>query len=156
MSNANMKSYVAAAEIVASVAVVASLVFVVISLNQNTAAIQSANDNFLYQLEDARMADITGSSEMADLLFRVSRGEVLSEAERFRYEYWVLRQVNFWELAFTRHEEGMMPPSQWISWDASFRSTVIARLPRETWNRSNAWYGQAFRTHVDAAYAEQQ
>jgi hypothetical protein len=155
VSKTNIKLYVAAAEIVASVAVVASLVYVVISLNQNTAAIQSANDNFLYQLEDARMADATNNSDMADLFFRASSGEVLSQAEQFRYEYWVLRQVNFWELAFTRHREGMMPPSQWLSWDASFRSTVIARLPRETWNRSSSWYGMAFRDHVEAAYAAQ-
>lgn len=97
-----MQIYVATAEIVASAAVVASLVFVVISLNQNTAAIQSANDNFLYQPEGARLADVTINSDMAD-----------------------------------------------------FKSTVIGRLSRETWNRSSSCYGTEFRDHVEAAYAEQ-
>jgi len=127
---------------------------VIISLNQNTVSIQSANDNFLYQLEDARMADVTSNFDMADLVFRGISGEEMSAAEKFRFEYWVLRQVNEWELAFNRHREGMMPPSQWRSWDASFKSTVIARLSKETWDRSGHYYGAEFTNHVAAAYAE--
>ena len=155
MSNKDIKLYVAVAEIVASVAVVASLVFVVVSLNQNTAGVQASNDNFLYQLEDARMADVTSDKEMADLFFRASSGAELSESERFRYEYWVLRQLNVWEIAFIRYRDGLMPASQWQSWDESLSSTVTSRLSIETWNRNRTGYRSEFRSHVDAAYAAQ-
>jgi len=155
MSNTKLQLYVAVAEIAASVAVVASLAFVVISLNQNTEAVQSANDNFLYQLESSRMADVTSNSDMAELVYRANSGEELSGSEKFRFEFWVLRQVNIWDLAFNRHSEGMMPPSQWRAWDDSFRSTVVSRLSKETWDRYSSYYGREFRNHVDAAYAEQ-
>jgi len=147
--------YVAVAEIVASVAVVASLVFVVISLNQNTVAVQISNDNFLYQLEDARMAGVTSDPGMADLFYRATSGEELSHAERFRYEYWVLRQVNVWEIAFIRYRDGLMPASQWQSWDQSLSSTVTSRLSHETWMRYGKGYRAEFRNHVEAAYAAQ-
>lgn len=155
MSKTDIKLYVAVAEIVASVAVVASLVFVVVSLNQNTMAVQASNDNFLYQLEDARMADITSDPEMADVFYRASSGEELSQAELFRYEYWVLRQLNVWEIAFIRYRDGLMPASQWQSWDESLSSTVISRLAHETWLHYRTGYRSEFRNHVDAAYAAQ-
>jgi hypothetical protein len=152
VSKTKIELYVAIAEISASVAVVVSLVFVVVSLNRNTAAVQASNDNFLYQLEDARMAEITGNQEMADLFFRASSGEELGQAELFRYEYWVLRQLNIWEVAFIRYRDGLMPNSQWQSWDESLSSTVTARLSSETWNRYRNGYRSEFRSHVDAAY----
>ena len=155
MSKRDIKNYVAVAEIVASVAVVASLIFVVVSLNQNTVAVQVSNDNFLYQLEDARMADVTSDPEMADVFYRASSGEELSEAERFRYEYWVLRQLNVWEIAFIRYRDGLMPASQWQSWDESLSWTVPSRLSHETWTQYRTGYRAEFRSHVDAAYAAQ-
>ena len=156
MFKSDIKLYVAVAEIIASVAVVASLVFVVVSLNQNTMAVQAINDNFLYQLEDSRMADITSNPDMADLFYRASSGEQLSEAELFRYEYWVLRQLNIWEIAFIRHRDGLMPSSQWQSWDASLSWAVTSRLSYETWSRYRLAYRSEFRSHVDAAYAARQ
>jgi len=155
VSKPDLKLYVAAAEIVTSVAVVASLVFVVLSLNQNTAAIQAGNDNFLYQLEDSRMADMTSNPEMADLFFRASSGAELSEAEQFRYQYWVLRQVNVWEIAFIRHLDGLMPASQWQSWDKSLSSIVTSRLSQDTWDAYSFTYRSEFKDHVDAAFAAQ-
>ena len=155
MSKTNINLYVAIAEIGASVAVVASLVFVVVSLKQNTMAVQASNDNFLYQLEDARMADITSDREMADLFYRASSGGELSQAELFRYEYWVLRQLNTWEIAFIRYRDGLMPAPQWRSWDESLSFTVTSRLSHETWTNYRSRYRSEFRSHVDAAYAAQ-
>ena len=155
MNADRLRIWTLVAEIVASVAVVASLVFVVVSLNQNTVAIQAGNDNFLYQLEDARMSDITSDPVMAELFYRASSGEELSQVELFRYEYWVLRQVNVWEMAFVRYRDGLMPALQWQSWDESFSSTVTSRLSYETWNRFSAGYRSEFRNHVEAAYAAQ-
>ena len=60
-----LKEWAAVAEIIAAVAVIISLVFVVQSINQNTAAVQSTNDNFIYDLQYARTRDIVSSPGMA-------------------------------------------------------------------------------------------
>jgi hypothetical protein len=145
----------AAAEIIASVAVVASLIFVVVSLNQNTAALQSINDNLIYELQDERMADVSNNAELADIVVRARAGEELSEAEQLRFFFWVSRDLATWELAFNRHIEGMMPPAQWIAWDESFKANITSRLPQGNWNSSKTGYGEEFKKHVDAAYADQ-
>jgi len=154
MPKTDIRILAAGAEIVASVAVVASLIFVVISLNQNTAALQSINDNFVYELQNERLSNVSNNAELAEIVVRAAAGEELSEAEQLRYKFWVMRDLNAWEMAFIRHTEGMMPPSQWIAWDESFRNSVLSRMPDHFWNDERTGYGEDFQKHVDAAYAE--
>ena len=154
MPKTDIRTLASAAEIIASVAVVASLIFVVVSLKQNTAALQSINDNFIYELQDERLADVSDNAELAKIVAKAGAGEALSEVEQLRYDFWMYRHVSAWEIAFSRHAEGMMPPSQWIAWDESFKDSVIRRLPGESWVRMQTGYGDEFKNHVDAAYAE--
>ena len=154
MPRPDIRILAAGAEIVASVAVVASLIFVVASLKQNTAALQSINDNFVYELQNERLSSVSNNAELAEIVVRAAAGEELSETEQLRYEFWVMRDLNAWEMAYIRHAEGMMPPSQWIAWDESFRNSVLSRMPEEFWNNERTSYGENFQKHVDAAYAE--
>ena len=101
----------ALAEIVASIAVAVSLILVVVSLNQNTAALQSINDNFLYQLQDSRLSDVS-NKDLSEVIAKALAGDQLDSAEQLRFDFWVTRELNMWELAFIRHQEGLMPPSQ--------------------------------------------
>jgi hypothetical protein len=151
----DIKVLAATAEIIASIAVVVSLIFVVLSLNQNTAALRSVNDNLIYELQDERLADASNNAELADIVVRARAGEELSEAEQLQFFFWVSRDLATWELAFNRHREGMMPPAQWIAWDESFKANITSRLREETWNSSKIGYGGDFQKHVDAAYAQQ-
>lgn len=48
-------------EIVASVAVIISLVFIIQSINQNAQVIQSSNDNFLYALHSQGLISATSN-----------------------------------------------------------------------------------------------
>ena len=156
MPRTDIRTWASAAEIIASVAVVASLIFVVISLRQNTAALQLNNDRFIYELQDQRLAIVSDNAELAELIVKARAGEELSDVEQLRYDFWVYRDLNAWEIAFSRHAVGLMPPSQWIAWDESFRDSVIRRLPEESWNRLRTGYGDGFKNHIDSVYAEMQ
>lgn len=155
MPKTDMKTIAVIAEVIASIAVIVSLAFVVVSVNQNTAALRSVNDNFLYEIADARIADLQNDPELARLLLQRQSGEPLDPIAEMRVDYWVLRAMNAWELAFTRHAEGLMPPSQWEAWNVSFIDVATSNLPFETWDSYKVGYGEAFRAHVDAAYAAQ-
>jgi hypothetical protein len=94
MPKTNIKTLAAASEILASVAVIASLIFVIVSLNQNTAALQSINDNFLYELQDAQLSAVHSDSELADIIVKFVTGESLGPAEQLRLDYWMIREVS--------------------------------------------------------------
>src|SRR5210317_1501605 len=116
MAKVSIKSLAAAAEIVASIAVVVSLLLVVASIDQNTKSLQSINDNFLYELQNQRLRDVSNDSELASIIDRYFAGEDLTSAERRQYFSWQLQELNMWEIAFTRYNEGLLPAKQWDSW----------------------------------------
>ena len=154
MPSTDIKTLAAVAEIAAAVGVIVSLVFVVISLNQNTAALQSINDNLLYEFQDSRLDNVTSVPGFAEVLLKHTNGEKLSEAEALKLDYWMLRELNMWELAYIRYREGLMPPAQWVAWEASFTNRLLSYLDQAKWNTWKDSYGMDFRDHVDEAYAE--
>ena len=149
-----IKTLAAASEILASIAVIVSLVFVIVSLNQNTAALQSINDDFLYELQDARLSAVQNDTDLANILVKVFAGEFLGPAERVRFDYWMIREINMWELAFIRHSEGLMPPAQWVAWETSFITSALPYVPKETWDEWRSGYGEEFREYMDQLYLD--
>ena len=153
MKKTDIRTVAAWSEILASIAVIVSLAFVVISLNQNTAALQSLNDNFLYELQDSRMAAVESDVPLANIFVKVDAGETLSAEEETHYRYWNLRELNMWEIAFTRHQEGLMPPAQWEAWEMSFITGLIPWFPKEEWDSVAYGYGSEFQAYVEEVYA---
>jgi len=154
MPRPDIKTIAAASEIIASIAVIVSLVFVVASLNQNTEALQSLNDNFLYELTDSRLSDITSGVPLAEIFAKVDANEPISPAEKIHYDSWMTREIDIWELAFTRHQDGLMPPTQWIAWEASFINGTIPYLPKEQWDEGASGYGAEFQEYMEGIYAK--
>lgn len=155
MARTDLNKLVAVAEILASVAVAVSLILLVISMNQNTAALRSNNDNFLYELQSARQSDVNNSPELAAIVVKAWAGDPLDPVEQMRFDAWITRELDMWELAFIRHEEGLLPPSQWDAWDVAL-SRVVFELPVATWQEWRSGYNKRFQEHVDAAYARRQ
>jgi len=154
MKNLTLKKWAAIAEIIAAVAVIISLAFVVQSINQNTAAVQSTNDNFIYELQYARTRDIVSSPGMAAIYVKVKRGDALSEVEQERFRWDKLQELSLWELAFNRHRDGLYAADLWEGWNQYYLVSFIPMFPEELWQESRSFYLEDFQKHVDTAYAD--
>jgi hypothetical protein len=155
MVKLDIKTLAASAEIVASIAVVVSLLLVVASIDQNTKSLQSLNDNFLYELQSQRLRDVISDHEFASIVDRFVAGEDLTSVELRRYRYWQLQDINIWEIAFNRYNEGLLPEGQWTAWDRYFGDKLKTAYPEEWWAAIRHQYGDAFAGHLDAVYAGQ-
>ena len=155
MSKKNLTSLAAIADIVASAAVVISLAFVVLSLNQNTDALRSSNDNYLYELMDQHLSDVQLDPNFAHIILKAVSTEELSPAEELRMQMWIFRQLNTWELAFSRYQDGLMDPNDWREWSLTFSENIVPVFSKEKWNQSKVGYGADFVKHVDSVYAQE-
>lgn len=153
MRKLTLKKWAAIAEIIAAVAVIVSLVFVVQSINQNTAAVQSTNDNFIYELQYARTRDIVSSPGMAEIYLKIRRGEELTAIEQERFYWDKLQELSLWELGFNRNRDGLYATDIWQSWNHYYETEFISQYPKEWWEEARYFYMQDFQDHVDAAYA---
>ena len=142
------------AEIGASVAVVISLIFVVISLERNTAVMQASNDNFIYELQFAKTRDIVSSPGLASIYVKQRNGEELSAEEQERFYWDKLQEISTWELAFNRHRDGLFSTQLWEGWDEYFKASLTEQFPADSWAEVRDFYAEDFQNHLDAVYAE--
>ena len=153
MKNRNLAKWAAISDILETAAVVASLIFVAYSVNRNTLVMQSANDTFVYQIQDERVRDIANSSELASIELKVRNNEEVSEIDKHRMISQHLRELNMWELAYVQYRQGLYSPDQWHNWNWYYEIDLIEKLPEEWWGEVKDWYGDDFTKLVDAAYA---
>ena len=153
MKKRDLVRWAAMSDILETAAVVASLIFVAYTVDRNTAVMQSVNDNFVYQIQDERVGDIANNSELASIELRVRNNEEVSDLDKHRIISQHLRELNMWELAYVRYNEGLYSSSQWHSWNGYYALDLTARLPQEWWAEVKPWYDDDFAQHVDAAYA---
>ena len=157
MKKLNLREWSSFAEIIASVAVVISLVFVGYSFNQNSHALQATNDSLIFEIQDSIMSQLSGDPAMASILLTLERGEELTEIEAKQWEWHLWRWIAAWELAFNRHDDGLMDEERWVGWDEAFKIIVLSSrtgLPEEIWRASREAYGPSFASHVEAAYSK--
>ncbi len=153
MRKRDLVKWAAISDILETVAVVVSLLFVAYSINRNSAVMQSVTDNFIYQLQDERVRDIVSDPELASIIVKLRRNEEISEVEMERIRWQNLRELNQWELAFVRYNEGLYSPEQWNNWDGYYDLGFTAVFPEESWADVKEWYRDDFVKHVDAVYA---
>ena len=156
MKKLNLREWSSLAEIIASVAVVISLVFVGYSFNHNSHILQATNDSLIFEIQDSIMSQLSGDLAMASILLALERGEEITEIEKKQWEWHMWRWFAVWELAFNRYDDGLMDEERWVGWDESFKIAVLnsrTGLAEEVWQASREAYGTGFASHVEAAYS---
>ena len=153
MRKLNLTDWASISEIVGTLAVVISLMFVVLSIDRNTAAVQVANENFLYELTDSYIEAVVSDPGLTAIYVKAGKGDALSDVDRFRVDMQMTRFMNRWNLAFDRHKDGMFDPEKWNMWNESFESSINVQYLREWWAESKSGYGLEFAAHIDSIIA---
>lgn len=155
MRRLTLGEWAAVGELIATVAVVVSLLFVAYSIDQNTEAIHGSMDNLLFE-QHAELANlILADPELAAIVIKKRNGDAdLTDIETVRWEKYQLNLLDIWAMAFARHAADLLGDDQWKAWDDYFAElfrTGGERLSRDQWDSLRFGFDQAFWAHVDAA-----
>jgi len=136
MNRPDIQTWAAASQVLGTIAVVVSLLFVAYSINQNTKETHVANINVVYgayrETELARAAD----ADWIELVVAGSRGSrKLSNEETMRYDIYVSQHLNIWEQLIEDHERGFMPDDTFDGWDAFYGRFAKKYVPADVWQR---------------------
>ncbi len=154
MRKLDLSGWAAIAEIVATVAVVFSLLLVAYSIQRITEEIEISNSNFLYQLDDRVSADLSRDTGLASIFIKVAQGDTLSDIEKFRYVYVQHRYLTQWEIAWTQYKRGSLAFVDWRDWDRYLSDSLTDAFPEEWWIEIRSGYKPEFAEHVDGKYAQ--
>ena len=157
MKKLSIVEWAAVSEIFGTVVVIVSLGFLAFSVQQNTAAIATANEDFTFDLADRYLVEIINNPELIEIGNKVRRGEVVSEIELLRLDAQHERFLNNWERLFIRSVDGHMEDSVFAGWDEAGRSWLRKNMTVEYWQRfKDVGYRNDFEAHVEAILAERE
>ena len=154
MSMLDLSIWAAIAEIVATVAVVLSLLLVAYSIKRNTDEMEISNSNFLYQLDAEIGGDLSRDVRLATMLLKMEQKEALTDVEKIQYVALQERYLGLLEIAWTQYKSGSLAFIDWRDWDKYLSDFVTDGLPKEWWIKCRSRYKPEFADHIDSKYAE--
>ena len=145
-----------AAEIIAAVGVMVSVIYLAIQVNQSNTEARLQTHNDTLTLMHAPIHQFLEQPELAEII-RVGgvTPDELSEADWFRFGYYWLMQFNMYDYLYLAHLDGAVVPSLWIGTDASWRN-VFRNEPgvRRVWREWRHAFADPFQSYVDSLVAE--
>jgi hypothetical protein len=157
MKNYSLRDWAAISEIIAAVAVIISLVFVVVSINRNTMELQAQNINDLYDSLREIETTVLADAELAEIVRTVEAGDfdTLSETDVFRYTVFMVQHLSIWEQMYARKQDGSISAQTYADWVEYFTLFTRQTLPRPVWERRKAWFtDEGFQAEVESALAD--
>ena len=155
MKKLDLQGWAAVAEIVGTVGIVISLLFVAHSVNRNTVELRSANENAQLQLNDAIIAGLLSNTDVISIGDKRDSGQELTQIENWGMNVFTRRQLNVWEMAFYRHQDGLFSAEQWEAANEGYFSGLIdgfSSCDKACWEWQRVGFGTDFVRHVDAEY----
>ncbi len=142
-------------ELVGTVAVIVSLIFVAYSIEQNTAAIQGSNENLIFERHAELANQFMVDPSLAAILVKMrSDDPELTEIEAVRWEKYQLNLLDIWALAFNRYRSELLAESEWEAWDTYFTHLFAhggEKISERRWRELEYGFGPEFWRHVGEA-----
>jgi len=149
-----LTEWAAAGEILGTVAVVISLLFVGYSINRNTEAMQASSENILFERHTDLANHFMTDPTLAELMVKRRTSDVgLSEIELVRWEKYELNMLDLWALAHSRYQRQLLSEDQWLTWDRYFThmfSNEAEAISESRWEELRYGFDTDFWKHVDA------
>lgn len=145
-----LQEYALAAEIVGAVAVVISLIYVGVSVNQNTNAVMVANHQALVALDQATTDWFKDPGFAEVYLISLDDVSKLSPVQQAQFTSYLADKFNAWEFAFLTHESGMMEDNIWQGWDGHYQTLLHQPGGRWFWGEGREGFSPAFRAYLDS------
>ena len=142
------------AQIIASVALVISLVYVAVQVQQNTQAMRLAAGN--YAAEQARtLFLVSASPEHRELVFKAWQDpNSVDGIEKFGYFGIMHDYFRTLENVYYQQIDGALDPRLWDGLYRSISFLMTLHGIRHYWNQRQDWYSSDFQSFIDRVMAD--
>ena len=157
MNKPTLRDWAQIAEIIASLGVIISLVFVASSIERSNSLISAEISDDTYDaLRSAQELTLQDPKLLA--LTELSQQEIddLEGTDRALYREWVGLHLDQWERLYSRSRDGLISEENSWGWEAYFRLWFARQVTRDLWNELRWRHTTVgFREMLDAELAQQ-
>jgi hypothetical protein len=145
----NLNEIALLAEIVASIAIVVSLIYVAIQVRQNTRATRSATYQSMVSNSLGILATMYSEGGNAELYLRAKDGDQdLSPAERVRMHFLLLAVFRHFDNLHYQHACGTIELEQWQGYTHILDNYLLLAGVVAWWDSNSAGFSVGFQKHV--------
>ena len=144
------------ANILASAAVVLTLVFIGIQLRQNAQLTRMAAAQTSAQLFSTNLGRVIEHGDFAEIVTRDGAPECWNTAERLRVTNFLSASFRHFEVLHTHRRFGVFEEELWIGMEARLRDSLSTPGIVEWWNESKEFYAASFVAYVDKLAAQEE
>jgi len=155
MRKLSLSQWASVAEIVGAFAVVVSLVFVIFSLERNTAAITAQVGDASFEAIRELNLNLLNNSELFDITLRAAANvDDLDAIELEKYKLWVHINLDVWEKFYDWDRSGVIDQNMG-GWHDYFSAWTRRHVSKELWEDIKwKFTDPEFNTMVEAALSE--
>lgn len=152
MNDSRIRNWAAIAEVIGTVAVVVSLIFVIATVRQNTRALGAAEMNNIWAAwREMSTLPVVNNSELAAIRNKVDGSLPLSPVEKIQWNTYQAGRIDVWAQLYDLYSDGIISAEKWHYWDEGYwRSWHSARY-EEFWSLDNgAEYDPEFSQYLNS------
>ena len=145
----------AVAELIGSIAVVITLIYLAVQLKHNSKSTRLAAAHGLASTYSATLNHISSNQELTELYFNgLGDDPGLSKTERRQFDLIVLQLVRNGDVHFHSFLEGTMSKELWEATESGFLQLYSQPGGKASWERQRHLVSESFRNHVERKYGE--
>ena len=144
----------AIASIIASGAVVISLMFIGLQLRQNAHLTRMAAAQTSAQLLSQNFGRVIEHADLAEILSRDQTERPWTEAEQLRVSNFMSVSFRHYEVLHLHRRYGIFEEELWIGSEARLKEALAVPAIRFWWDDCKSYYAGSFITYVDGLIAE--
>ena len=154
--NFTLSDWASIAEIVGAIGVIISLVFIVHSINRNTAAMQSsAESGFLTGWREVVQVPFYVNERLAEIQLKVHTGEQLTPVEAKMWENFLRAFFDVWSQVYGSYNTGAISTQTWQEWDSAIFTLWERERMDEFWETMGPhWASTGFGRHINSKLAQ--
>ena len=156
-SELNMKKlalaeWASVAEVVGTIGVIVSLVFVVHSINVNTNEVRASYTHLLFDTTRQIELTVASDAEWSRIIVQGrTQQEQLSDVEQHRYDAYLSAMLDLWAEMLDRYDDGLVEEQMLADWDTYFTNWVQHHLTESDWTRIEWGWPGPIRSRVESA-----
>lgn len=151
-----LADWAALAEVIGTVGVIVSLIFVAFSINNNTSEFKAAQANQLYESSREVELAVASDNEWARIIVKGQKNEEpLSELEQYRYDVYLVQTMDIWDGLLERYVDGLMSEENLTGWDQYYIDWAERFVSDDAWQRIKWQYAGGITEEAVGARVEQ-
>ena len=139
----------ALAELIAAIAVLASLIYLANQIRQGTEVARSVARQGIAEAAMAEASSVIEHGDLAQILFRDVSGEELEDHEDYRVQLFTFRSLRFYENVHYQYRSGMLEDDEWEAFRYNLQLLFQLGMYERFWQGHEKQFTPVFRSLVE-------